>query len=147
VRTQFTLRKGDGLDGGMGGNLTPPVVRMDGSVMVPSPSASSSSSSSSAAASGAGGGLSGSNLDAVISQFYFAKQLDPRLSPVMCLCHVPLTREMWAGCQDGTISVYNVDNYQLVEDREGNHEAITCMAFDNNANVWCGSSDSKISFK
>lgn len=51
---------------------------------------------------------------------------------------------MWAGCQDGTISVYNVANYLLVEDREGNHEAITCMVFDNTTNVWCGSSDSKI---
>jgi WD40 repeat protein len=85
------------------------------------------------------------SVDALIGQFYFAKQLDPRLSPVSCLCFVPLMRQMWAGCHDGSISVYNVDNYQLVEDRDGSQEPITCMVFDNKDSVWCGSADSKIS--
>ena len=113
------------LEGGQGPVV--PVVRLEGG-----------SSSSPSAVAG--------SVDALIGQFYFAKQLDPRLSPVSCLCYVPLMRQMWAGCHDGSISVYNVDNYQLVEDRDSSHEAITCMVFDNKDSVWCGSADSKISF-
>lgn len=123
-------RKELGLEAGVGPS-TAPVVRLESGMV-------------GGAAAGVAGGIAGS-VDAVIGQFYFAKQLDPRPSPVTCLCHVPLTGEMWAGCQDGSVSVYHVDNYQLVEDREGNHEAITCMVFDNIANVWCGSLDSKAS--
>lgn len=86
------------------------------------------------------------SIDAIIGQFYFAKQLDPRVSPITCLSYVPLMREMWAGCQDGSLSVYNVDNYQLLEDRESSHEPITCIVFDNKDSVWCGSADSKVSY-
>eukprot|EP00026_Physarum_polycephalum_P000251 Phypoly_transcript_00251.p1 GENE.Phypoly_transcript_00251~~Phypoly_transcript_00251.p1 ORF type:complete len:1880 (+),score=208.43 Phypoly_transcript_00251:799-5640(+) len=126
VRThQNTFRKDTlTLDGGQGPSAVP-IVRLDSG----SPSASSA--------------VAGS-VDALIGQFYFAKQLDPRLAPVLCLCFVPLMRQMWAGCQDGSISVYNVDNYQLVEDRDSSQEPITCMVYDNKDSVWCGSADFKI---
>ncbi len=114
----------DGLEGSPN-PLSVPVVRIEGP----------SSSIPTAAGS----------IDSIISQFYFAKQLDPRLFAVASLCFVPPNREMWVGCEDGSITVYNVDNYQLVEERECTHYTITCMTFDRIGQVWCGSNDAKVS--
>eukprot|EP01113_Clastostelium_recurvatum_P022441 TRINITY_DN2678_c0_g1_i3.p1 TRINITY_DN2678_c0_g1~~TRINITY_DN2678_c0_g1_i3.p1 ORF type:complete len:2207 (+),score=796.21 TRINITY_DN2678_c0_g1_i3:224-6844(+) len=77
-----------------------------------------------------------------VPKYYFTKQLDPRLTGIRCLAVVG--DEMWGGCLDGSLVVWNMHSFQVMEERDTHHETVSCMLYDGKQNVWTGSSDGSI---
>lgn len=75
------------------------------------------------------------------SKFYFAKQLE-RSRPIRCLAVVG--NEMWAGCQDGGMVVWNLYTFEVMEDKDSRSDCVTCIVYDQRRYVWVGSTDGSI---